>query len=161
MLKKIMNTLATLVFLVIAGIGGLWYYAQSQGPQTEGESKLLSLCLYGAGGQSRENCQCVIEGARSKLTEEEMPTAWEIQLGSRQAGMIDQQWRFSEEDRRDQRDYEELKLLWDQGTISERQFDRRLSEANRINSREVEQEARAPHNRIKSIINSIVSDCGF
>lgn len=161
MLKKIMITLASIVLLIGAGIGGLWFYAQSQSPQTDGERKLLASCLYSARGQSRENCQCVMENARGKISEEEMSEVWAIQLGDRQAGMLDQEWRMAEEDRRDRRDYEELKRLWDAGSISEQQFDRRLMAANRNNLQEVLEEARAPQKRLRTAINGIVSECDF
>ncbi len=147
MLKKIMMTLGGLVLLIGTSFGGLWLYTQSQAPQTEGERKLLALCLYGAGGQSRENCQCVMERARGKLTDEEMQPAWEIQLGSRQAGVLDEEWQMAEEDRR------EAEFVVRHGSLS-RQDARRIK-------REILEEARAPQSRLRTIINGIVSDCGF
>lgn len=143
-MKKII--LAVIIVPVLA-IGASWFFSPSSLPTTDGEKRLAGLCLNS--GHSREQCLCVFDGAKEKLTEDEMLIAWDIRDGDQWAG-VDEAWVHEESDRL----YAEFaQTLGPNQTISYQQ--RKAFEAK------AKQAARAVPDRINGILDSIISDCGF
>ncbi len=146
-MKKI---ILVVIAVPLIAVGTLWLLGSSSSLPTTDEAKnLVGGCL--VSGHTREQCLCVFDGAKERMTDREMEAAWEIRLGDRQYfGEKDEVWVHEESDRL----YAEFaRTLGPNQTISYQQ--RKAFEA------EAARAARAEPERIKGILDSIISDCGF
>ncbi|MDF1848272.1 MAG: hypothetical protein P1U69_13820 [Parvibaculaceae bacterium] len=144
MLKKIMITLGSIVALLAVGFGSLVFYEMQKAPKTTGEATLFAYCKQFGPAKTLSDCQCVLEGARGKLSEDDMRVAWRAQ-----ADVDFERWVDEETDK--------LAAIFSEKNGRLPSHDERRA----MRYGEARQSFNAEYKRLKPIINDIVSDCGF